>query len=736
MSTQVKMVVGLPLQLYACLLVAQIGVYSAPLGAPNEENIDVLLAEGSETIYSVKSQGAASTIYNSKNLSKQYRSRTKNPAIANKNKFPTQKNTQNQENVPVIHLPVNGENDDSMSKTFLDLIPPTILNANKKIRPLKIHIIEHDDYIDYEVEFIELEENNAAEFPSDEDEYIDIIYDDVDELKDAVQNPTEKTLQSTVDDSNERFNYLLNKARRRHKFRKDITEENKTTQIQTNDEFINNNKVKEARRTNHSRKINTKSNIRKNGYRPIHRVKVDRQSTTKRLPPIVKPTPPTRFINKKISNRYRPGNRVIEKYITERPTTFGRFTETRKPTTATPFVNTNTPTFETNTQSSNYATKSTDISFFTPLSPYKTTEEDKKLTSTSIDKKVEEVTTGVRIDQTTFASFSDEDTNILPSLDISTIPTLLSTTHELNESVGTSSNKPLSSLSPFSEIKSELISIYNLTTHKIFTSETPTPYEATTTKYWIQNETDKSETEIVPNRDDDDITAKNTLHFSELFNSSKQHLFSEHSRESITDSDNTKVYSTHDFSQPLILTTETISIETDSPVKIDNTGLGSDIYTTIKSDEESIDLITTETETEITTIISEDNEDGLYREINPGQYHEVNPGQYHEVNPGQYHEINPGQYSEDPPENTEKDNNAKNIGVDKLTVDFNHGNEQDTKIYNVKANAGDFIIGEVGRIDVNSGQTLEGVRYTAVEGEVDIARISHILESFFGARTS
>merc|ERR1719264_334198 len=75
--------------------------------------------------------------------------------------------------------------------------------------------------------------------------------------------------------------------------------------------------------------------------------------------------------------------------------------------------------------------------------------------------------------------------------------------------------------------------------------------------------------------------------------------------------------------------------------------------------------------------------------IHSGQYHEVNPGQYSEVHPGQYHE---------------------------------------------QASAGDFILGEVGRID-NSGQTLQGVRYTAVEGEVDEARITEILNRYFGART-
>ena len=37
--------------------------------------------------------------------------------------------------------------------------------------------------------------------------------------------------------------------------------------------------------------------------------------------------------------------------------------------------------------------------------------------------------------------------------------------------------------------------------------------------------------------------------------------------------------------------------------------------------------------------------------------------------------------------------------------------DNESRIYNVRANAGDFIIGEAGRIDINSGQTLEVGNY-------------------------
>ena len=97
--------------------------------------------------------------------------------------------------------------------------------------------------------------------------------------------------------------------------------------------------------------------------------------------------------------------------------------------------------------------------------------------------------------------------------------------------------------------------------------------------------------------------------------------------------------------------------------------------------------------------------EGQYHEINPGQYHEVNPGQYHEINPGQYHETNPGQYHESNPGQYDAKQSGQDLGVDKITVNFDHGEK--SRSYNVKANAGEFIIGEVGRIDIDSGQTLE-----------------------------
>jgi len=126
---------------------------------------------------------------------------------------------------------------------------------------------------------------------------------------------------------------------------------------------------------------------------------------------------------------------------------------------------------------------------------------------------------------------------------------------------------------------------------------------------------------------------------------------------------------------------------------------------------------------------TEDN--GLYQEVNPGQYHEVNPGQYTEVNPGQYTEVNPGQYTEVNPGQYEEVHPGQDLKIDDVKVDV--ANKDQTKIYNVQANVGDYIIGEVGKINVSNGQTFQGVRYTAVDGYEK--HITDILSKYFGTRT-
>merc|ERR1739838_315592 len=133
----------------------------------------------------------------------------------------------------------------------------------------------------------------------------------------------------------------------------------------------------------------------------------------------------------------------------------------------------------------------------------------------------------------------------------------------------------------------------------------------------------------------------------------------------------------------------------------------------------------------------------LVQLILSGKYHEINPGQYHEVNPGQYHEVNPGQYQyqddlneleqqqqtlkqqgrgfESAPLRTADQSQAivKKQPVSKVQSSLNDvqvevKQTENTKIYNVQSKVDKFIIGEYGTISKESGQTLQGVRYTAL----------------------
>ena len=90
------------------------------------------------------------------------------------------------------------------------MIPHELLENNKKVRPVDVKIIEHDGYIDYEIEFVELSED------------YDYIYDYHEEDSD---NESEATTEvSTSPDIT--FVDLLKKARNNHRQRlTDATEE-------------------------------------------------------------------------------------------------------------------------------------------------------------------------------------------------------------------------------------------------------------------------------------------------------------------------------------------------------------------------------------------------------------------------------------------------------------------------------------------------------------------------------
>jgi len=205
-------------------------------------------------------------------------------------------------------------------------------------------------------------------------------------------------------------------------------------------------------------------------------------------------------------------------------------------------------------------------------------------------------------------------------------------------------------------------------------------------------------------------------------------------QEAANNASDENVYTVTPVSVTLIPTTETEMHYND-----DDDGV-TDVTDTNDDQRDIIQTTTLDPMTEMYSGHYHEENPGQYHEVNPGQYHEVNPGQYHEVNPGQYHEVNPGQYIGD--EGKYQSVKYQNLEstypggyeVNEVKVDFDNRDEH--KIYNVQAKAGDFIIGEVGKIDVNNGQTVEGVRYTALDGEVDPLKIAEILNRYFGTRTS
>ena len=123
---------------------------------------------------------------------------------------------------------------------------------------------------------------------------------------------------------------------------------------------------------------------------------------------------------------------------------------------------------------------------------------------------------------------------------------------------------------------------------------------------------------------------------------------------------------------------------------------------------------------------------GQYHEVNPGQYHEVNPGQYHEVNPGQYHEVNPGQYDADMYATDDSQEPSQQQQPEDVKVEVEEAGSG-RRVYNVQQQVDDFIIGEFGTLSDTNGETLQGVRYTALADSpgVDPQLIFDTLQKFF-----
>ena len=169
--------------------------------------------------------------------------------------------------VPVIHLSERHQVDilekDSVD-AYLDMFPQDLLDSNKKVRPINVRIIEHDGFIDYEIEFVELSEEQHDDYDSD---FVIEEGDDDINASDKPQNDftnaevTTQKIATTVPVSASTevtavtFVDLLRRARRKHrrkKLRKHTTTE-QSGALPVNIETTESNFNEESGHTLHSR---------------------------------------------------------------------------------------------------------------------------------------------------------------------------------------------------------------------------------------------------------------------------------------------------------------------------------------------------------------------------------------------------------------------------------------------------------------------------------------------------
>merc|ERR1712128_401184 len=77
--------------------------------------------------------------------------------------------TKELEAVPIIHLPLNHGSGKASLEEYLKMIPKHLLRSETKIIPVSVRKIEHEDFIDYEIEFLEVSEEEESDSDSGED---------------------------------------------------------------------------------------------------------------------------------------------------------------------------------------------------------------------------------------------------------------------------------------------------------------------------------------------------------------------------------------------------------------------------------------------------------------------------------------------------------------------------------------------------------------------------------------
>merc|ERR1712025_1157731 len=540
--------------------------------------------------------------------------------------------------VPVIHLPAKDEEDHEkvVADAILDMFPEDLLENNKKVRPVDVKIIEHEGYIDYEIEFVELAD------------YYD-YYDDENDFGQKIEDLTTTTQGSTTVNTPEiTFIDLLKKARSQHRQRQKT--QNQKISKETNDDDLRVDLRPDDRWEEQKIKSQTR-NSDKNA-RKRHQNRQQRIQESVKAVSQAEPSSAAQSLER---------GRVTVEHKSRNSGITGRSTTTPLPDSSTAPNVVITATATGANDATTDAPYSSIFDSITNENSYQTTilpNEEELVTTTEVLQKISD-----------FPEQPRSGDQVVSSLSAASPPSLAENSNK-NIQETSSKNEPSEEEDTFEGFSEDFATSESKSQLSVFS----------------------------PLSDTDERTDNDETDHSNDFVS-----------EDLPDNDNQPLY-THSERVPKAISSKSIATQLiPEPEEKDSE---------IPSDEE----VATK---------------GLYHEISPGQYHEVNPGQYHEVNPGQYHEVNPGQDLEVNPGQYHEVNPGQ-YRVEDKDIQFSVDDNRDdySRTYDVRANAGDFIIGEVGRIDINSGQTLEGVRYTALESEVGYEKIKEILEMYFGTRTA
>merc|ERR1712012_1008534 len=535
--------------------------------------------------------------------------------------------------VPVIHLPAKDEEDHEkvVADAILDMFPEDLLENNKKVRPVDVKIIEHEGYIDYEIEFVELAD------------YYD-YYDDENDFGQKIEDLTTTTQGSTTVNTPEiTFVDLLKKARSQHRQRQKT--QNQKISKETNDDDLRVDLRPDDRWEEQKIKSQTR-NSDKNARKRHQNRQQQLQESVKAVSQ-AEPSSAAQSLER---------GRVTVEHKSRNSGITGRSTTTPLPDSSSA---PNVVITATATGANDATTDAPYSSIFDSINS--STNENSYQTTILPNEEELMITTEVLQKTSDFPEQPRSGDQVVSSLSAASPPSLAEDSNK-NIQETSAKNEPSEEKDTFEGFSEDFATSESKSQLSVFSSLS----------------------------DNDERTDNDKTDHSNDFVS-----------EDLTDNDNQPLY-THSERVPKVISSKSSATQLiPEPEEKDSE---------IPSDEE----VATK---------------GLYHEISPGQYHEVNPGQYHEVNPGQYHEVNPGQDFEVNPGQYRVEDKDVQFSVDDNRDDY-------SRTYDVRANAGDFIIGEVGRIDINSGQTLEGVRYTALESEVGYEKIKEILEMYFGTRTA